>query len=163
MFQVFKSSWLQKRKVKFCLSRPIKNSRHSFSRIFKQDQSPWKRLGFHLNFSTYKRKTLAMFWRYWRRLVCYSLWDLRGFISSNYTRIYQSQNYNQELVELVTASRSTSDGDLKPLSGILKSQARQLAWLKIQEEKESVDSKLARGHVNKLLLEVALDLGLNLL
>ena len=88
---------------------------------------------------------------------------MRGFISSNYTRIYQSQNYNQELVELVTASRSTSDGDLKPLSGILKSQTRQLALLKIQEEKESVDSELARGRVNKLLLEVALDLGLNLL
>ena len=35
--------------------------------------------------------------------------------------------------------------------------------LKIQEQKESVDSKLARGRVSKLLLEVALDLGLNLL
>ena len=67
------------------------------------------------------------------------------------------------MVKLVTASRSTSDGDLKPLSGILKSQARQLALLKIQEEKESVDSELVRGRVNKLLLEVALDLGLNLL
>ena len=99
MFQVFKSSWLQKRKVKFCLSRPIKNSKHNFSRIFKQDQSLRKRLGFHLNFSTYKRKTLAMFWRCWRRLVCYSLWDLRGFVPSNYTRIYQSQNYNQAFVE----------------------------------------------------------------
>ena len=32
-----------------------------------------------------------------------------------------------------------------------------------QEEKESVDSKLAHSHVNKLLLEVAIDLGLNLL
>ena len=30
-------------------------------------------------------------------------------------------------------------------------------------EKEFVDSKLARGHVNKLLLEVAIDLGLNLI
>ena len=35
--------------------------------------------------------------------------------------------------------------------------------LKIQEEKETVDSELARGHVNKLLREVAIDLGLNLL
>ena len=30
-------------------------------------------------------------------------------------------------------------------------------------ERESVDSKLAHGRVNKLLLEVAIDLGLNLL
>ena len=35
--------------------------------------------------------------------------------------------------------------------------------LQIQEEKEPVDSELARGRVNKLLHEVALDLGLNLL
>ena len=31
------------------------------------------------------------------------------------------------------------------------------------QERESVDSKFARGHVNKLLLEVAIDLGLNLI
>ena len=30
-------------------------------------------------------------------------------------------------------------------------------------EKESVDSEFTRGHVSKLLLEVAIDLGLNLL
>ena len=30
-------------------------------------------------------------------------------------------------------------------------------------KKESVDLKLAHGHVSKLLLEVAIDLGLNLL
>ena len=35
--------------------------------------------------------------------------------------------------------------------------------LLIQEEKEFVDSELARGYVSKLLHEVALDLGLNLL
>ena len=33
----------------------------------------------------------------------------------------------------------------------------------MQEEKESMDSKLARGHVSKLLMEVAIDLGLNLI
>ena len=88
---------------------------------------------------------------------------MRGFVPFNYTRIYRSQNYNQALVELVTASRSTSEGDLKPLSGISKSQARWLVLLLIQEEKESMDSELARGRVSKLLLEVALDLGLNLL
>ena len=87
---------------------------------------------------------------------------MRDFVPSNYTRIYQSQNYNQGLVELVTASRSISEGDLKPLSGISKSQARWLVLLKIQEE-ESVVSELAHGCVNKLLLDVALDLGLNLL
>ena len=67
------------------------------------------------------------------------------------------------MVELVVASRSTSEGDLKPLSGISKSQARRLVLLKIQEEKESVDSEFVRDHISKLLLEVALDLGLNFL
>ena len=88
---------------------------------------------------------------------------MRGFVPSNYIRICQSQNHNQGLVELVTASRSTREGDLKALSRISKSQARWLVLLKIQEEKESMDSELARDHVSKLLLEVALDLGLNLL
>ena len=40
---------------------------------------------------------------------------------SNYTRFYQSLNYNQGSVELVVASRSISEGDLKPLSGVSKS------------------------------------------
>ena len=88
---------------------------------------------------------------------------MRGFVPSKYTRICQSQNHNQGLVELVTASRSTREGDLKALSRISKSQARWLVLLKIQEEKDSVDSKLACDRVSKLLLEVALDLGLNLL
>ena len=34
---------------------------------------------------------------------------------------------------------------------------------KIQEEKESVNSELTRGRVSKLLHEVAIDLGLNLI
>ena len=67
------------------------------------------------------------------------------------------------MVELVVASRSTSEGDLKPLSGISKPQARRLVLLKIQEEKESVDLEFVRDHISKLLLEVALDLGLNFL
>ena len=33
----------------------------------------------------------------------------------------------------------------------------------IQEEKESVDLEFARGRVSKLLLEVAIDLGLNMI
>ena len=67
------------------------------------------------------------------------------------------------MVELVVASRSTSEGDLKPLSGISKSQARRLVLLKIQEGRESVDLEFVRDHISKLLLEVALDLGLNFL
>ena len=35
--------------------------------------------------------------------------------------------------------------------------------LQIQEEKESVDLELAHGRVSKLLQEVAIDLGLNLI
>ena len=35
--------------------------------------------------------------------------------------------------------------------------------LQIQEENESVDSKLTRNRVSKLLLEVAIDFGLNLI
>ena len=33
----------------------------------------------------------------------------------------------------------------------------------MQEEKESMDSKLARGRVSKLLMDVAMNLGLNLI
>ena len=35
--------------------------------------------------------------------------------------------------------------------------------VQIKEEKVSVDSELARGSVNKLLLEVVIDSGLNLI
>ena len=49
------------------------------------------------------------------------------------------------------------------MSGISKSQAWVLVLLQIQEERESVDSELARGRDSKLLLEVAIDLGLNLI
>ena len=35
--------------------------------------------------------------------------------------------------------------------------------LQIQEEKESVDSKLARGYISKLLLEVVIDFEFNLI
>ena len=35
--------------------------------------------------------------------------------------------------------------------------------VEIQGEKEFVDLEVARGHVNKLLHEVAIDLGLNLI
>jgi len=51
---------------------------------------------------------------------------------------------------------------LKLLSGISKSHARVLVLVSIQEV-EFVDLELARGRVSKLLHEVALDLGLNLL
>ena len=69
----------------------------------------------------------------------------------------------KRLVEHSCCIKIITDGDLKPLSGISKSQARHLVLVQIQEEKESVNSKLARGHVSKLLLEVAIDLGLNLI
>ena len=61
---------------------------------------------------------------------------------------------------LVTA-RSTSS-DLKPLDGISKSKAWVLVCCKSKRE-ESRDSDLACDHVNKLLLQVAINLGLNLL
>ena len=67
------------------------------------------------------------------------------------------------LVEHSCCIKIITDGDLKPLNGISKSQARWLVLVQIQEEKESMDSELARGHVNKLLLEVAINLGLNLI
>ena len=38
-----------------------------------------------------------------------------------------------------------------------------LCYSKSKKEKESMDLELARGRVNKLLLEVAIDLGLNLI
>ena len=93
----------------------------------------------------------------------YSLWDLRGFVPSNYTRIYRSKIYNQAAIEPSCCNKIIIASDLKPLSGIWKLQVRELVLLKIQEEKESVDSELAQGRVSKLLHEVARDLGLNIL
>ena len=95
--------------------------------------------------------------------MCYSLWDLRGFVPSNYTKINQSKIYNQVVVEPSCYNKIIIAGDLKLLSGISKSQANELVLLKIQEKKESVDSELAHGRVSKLLHEVTIDLGLNFL
>ena len=106
-------NWLKIVGIKFC-------------RIFKPNPSPQKCSGFHSNFSTYKKETLAMLFKFFERLVCYSLWDLRGFVPSNYTRIYWSKIYNQALVEHSCCIKIITDGDLKPLSGISKSQVRQL-------------------------------------
>ena len=41
------------------------------------------------------------------------------------------------------------NGDLKPLNGISKSQVKWLVLVKIREEKESMDSELARDRVSK--------------
>ena len=95
-----------------------------FPRRLFQSNLYKKCLGLHLNFSTYKKENPSYILKTFRRLVCYSLWDLRGFVPSNYIRFYWSLNYNQGLVELVAASRSTSEGNLKTLSGISKSQVR---------------------------------------
>ena len=62
-----------------------------------------------------------MFWRRLRRLVCYSLRDLRGFVPSKYTRIYWGKIYNQAFVELSCCNEIITNGDLKLLSGISKS------------------------------------------
>ena len=61
----------------------------------------------------------------------------------------------------LVAARSTS-GDLTPLNGI-SSHKRGSLYFANPREKEFVDSKFARGRVSKLLLEVVIDLGLNLL
>ena len=61
------------------------------------------------------------------------------------------------LVEHSCCIKIITDGDLEPLKGISKSQARQLVLVQIQEEKQSVDLELARGCVSKLLLEIAID------
>ena len=92
-------------------------------KIFKIGLSPRKWLGFHSNFFTYKREALITFWRLLENL-CVTLWDLRGFVPFNYTKIYRSQNYNQALVEHSWCIKIITDGDLKPLNGISKSQSR---------------------------------------
>ena len=66
---------------------------------FKRGPSLWKCLGFQSNLSTYKRETLATFFRLLGRHMRYSLWNLRDFVPSNYTSVYQSKIYNQAMVE----------------------------------------------------------------
>ena len=70
-----------------------------FLHNFKSGPSPRKRLGLQSNLSKYKRETLATFLKTFERLVCYSLWNLRGFVPSNYTSVYQSKIFNQVVVE----------------------------------------------------------------
>ena len=128
----FKSKWLQKKEDNFCLTQPIekldstnrKIAGTKILQIFKSGSSLWKRLGFYSNFSTYKRETLTTFFKLLRTLVCYSLWDLKSFVPFNYTRIYRSKIYNQALVEHSCCIKIITNGDLKPLSEISKSQAR---------------------------------------
>ena len=67
------------------------------------------------------------------------------------------------LVEYSCYIKIIIDGDLKPLSRISKSQARQLVLEQIQEENESIDLEFEHGCVSKLPSEVAIDLGLNLI
>ena len=76
-----------------------KKKKKKILQIFKSGLSPRKRLGFQFNLSTYKRETLATFFRLLGRHMRYSLWNLRDFVPSNYTSVYQSKIYNQAMVE----------------------------------------------------------------
>ena len=113
--QEIRLNWSRITKIKFC-------------KMFKQGPSPRKRLGFHYNLSTSKGKPSYVFLTF-ERLVCYSLWNLRGFVPSNYTRIYRSKIYNQVVIEPSCCYKIITTGDLKPLSGISKSQVRLLVLL----------------------------------
>ena len=70
-----------------------------FCKFLKQGPSLQKCLEFQSNLSTYKRETLATFWWFFGRLVCYFLWDQRGVVSCNYTSVYWSKIYNQALLQ----------------------------------------------------------------
>ena len=87
---------LNRSKIRFDQS---KIAEIKFRKFLKQGPSLQKHLGFQSNFSTYKRETLATFWRFFGRLVCYFLWDQRGVVPCNYTSVYWSKIYNQVLVE----------------------------------------------------------------
>ena len=109
------------------------------------------------------------------------LWDPTGSVLSLFKVTTGNHSYTIRTGRSENAAtRSTTTDDLKlqgcswshknwrfcvakSLSGISKSQAWEFVLQQIQKEKESVDSKFAHGCVSKLLLEVAIDLGLNLI
>ena len=139
---------------------PIENRIKTVFAEFKLGLSPWKRLGFQSNTPKYKMKTLTTFWRLLERLVSSSceIWKVLYILTlqvSTGTRSTIKCWWN------LIIARSTSS-DLKHLDGISKSKAWVLVCYKSKRE-ESMDSDLACDHVNKLLLQVAINLGLNLL
>ena len=107
-------------------AQPIENHKHSFSAEFLNRPKPTKTFRISSKLLHIYKGNPSHILKTLKRLVCYSLWDLRDFVLSNYTRIYRIQNYNQALVEYSCYIKIITDGDLKPLSGISKSRAR---WL----------------------------------
>ena len=160
-------------------TRPIENRRHDFSTEFKLGPSAWKRLGFQSNTTRYKKKTLTTFSHIWETLKVL-LWDLKGIVPSsskvttrNHSHTIRISRYEDD------ATKINNCWWFKPLSVVLETQTREFVLLNLwvgsqshkcgclckanPKEKEFMDSELARGRVNKLLLEVEIDLGLNMI
>ena len=129
----FKSSWLQKRK---CGSILLDRSRIRLNRSkiasplffaeFQTSPSLQKCLGFHLNFSTYKRETLATFRSYWKDFcvtLC-EIWEVLYLLTTQEST--RARTTIKHLVKHNCCIKIITDVDLKPLNGMSKSQAR---WL----------------------------------
>ena len=89
------------------------------------------------------------------------MWVLRGFVPSNSISVYWNKIYNQVLVE----SSCYKDQQTVIWNLWVRSQSHKRGCLygTNLKKKKFVDSELAHGCVSKLLLEVAMDLGLNLI
>ena len=160
-------------------TRSIENRRHDFSTEFKLGPSPRKCLGFQSNTTRYKKETLTTFSHIWETLKVL-LWDLKGIVPSSFKVTTGNHSHT------IRIGRSEDDATkinncwwFKPSRVVLETQTREFVLLNLwvgsqshkcgclckanPKEKEFIDSELARGHVNKLLLEVVIVLGLNLI
>ena len=106
-----------------------------FYRIFKIGPSPQKCLGFHFNFFTYKRETLAMFFRILEDLcvtLC-EIWEvLYLLITQESTRARSTMKYRQNIV---AASRSLLMGIWNLWVGSQSHKQVCLCWCKLEKRR----------------------------
>ena len=96
-----------------------------------------------------KRKTVATFQKSFGELCVESFVRSRSVYLRKHTQGYQDQDSCQELDDLFSCCIKNFKEDLKPLSGVSKSQVGELVAAVDQRKKQSVDSKLSCGRGSK--------------
>ena len=85
-----------------------------------------------------------------KELVVESFVRSRGVYLHTHTQGYQDQDLSQELDDLFSCCIKNFKEDLKPLSGVSKSQVGELVVAMDQRKMQSMDLELSRGHGSKI-------------
>ena len=102
--------------------------------------------------SKYKKKNLNYVLEVFFELCVESSVRSRGFYLHIHTQDYQDQNSCQELGDLFSCCTKNFKEDLKPLSGVSKSQVGELVVVVDQRKKQFVDSELSRSRGSRMLV-----------